>query len=199
MSKSEFLENLRKGLRGLPQSDVDERCAFYSEMIDDRIEEGMSEEEAVAAAGTVESIVTQILDETPISKIVKENIAAREKPGAGAIVLIILGFPVWFPLLCAAAAVLLSLYFTLWTLVVSLLAVELSLLVSALGCVGLAVYYAFSGYPATAALAAGALLVLAGLSIFLFFGCRAAVKGMIRLTALVIRKIKRLFIGKEGK
>ena len=199
MNKSEFLESLRKGLRGLPQSDVDERCAFYSEMIDDRIEEGMSEEEAVAAAGTVDSIVTQILDETPISKIVKENIAAREKPGVGAIVLIILGFPVWFPLLCAAAAVLLSLYLTLWSLVAALALIELSFLVSAVGSIGVAVFAAFSGSPAGAALTVGAMLVFAGLSIFLFFGCRAAVRGMIHLTALIIRRIKRLFIGKEGK
>ena len=38
MNKSEFLEELRKGLAGLPKDDVEERLTFYGEMIDDRIE-----------------------------------------------------------------------------------------------------------------------------------------------------------------
>ncbi len=43
MNKQAFLTQLRKGLSGLPQEDIEERLAFYSEMIDDRIEEGLSE------------------------------------------------------------------------------------------------------------------------------------------------------------
>ena len=42
MTKNEFLEQLRRGLSGLPMEDIDERLNFYSEMIDDRIEEGLS-------------------------------------------------------------------------------------------------------------------------------------------------------------
>ena len=58
MLKTEFLEQLRAGLAGLPQEDIDGRVAFYSEMIDDRMEEGLSEEEAVAGAGKISDIVT---------------------------------------------------------------------------------------------------------------------------------------------
>ena len=47
MRKQEFLTELRKGLSGLPQDDIEERLSFYSEMIDDQIEEGLAEEEAV--------------------------------------------------------------------------------------------------------------------------------------------------------
>lgn len=47
MNKQEFLVKLRKGLSGLPKEDIEERLTFYSEMIDDRMEEGLSEEEAV--------------------------------------------------------------------------------------------------------------------------------------------------------
>ena len=57
MNKQEFLAGLQKGLSGLPQEDVEERLTFYGEMLDDRMEEGLSEEEAVAAAGSVEEIV----------------------------------------------------------------------------------------------------------------------------------------------
>ena len=56
MNKQEFLDRLRKGLSGLPQAEREERLLFYSEMIDDRMEEGLTEEEAVAALGSLEEI-----------------------------------------------------------------------------------------------------------------------------------------------
>ena len=73
MLKEEFLAQLRGGLAGLPQEDLEERLAFYSELLDDRMEEELSEAEAVAAAGPVEQIVQQIIAETPLTKIVKEK------------------------------------------------------------------------------------------------------------------------------
>ena len=68
MNKNEFLLKLKKGLRGLPQADIDERLTFYSEMIDDRMEEGLTETEAVEAIGSVNDVTAQILAETPLTK-----------------------------------------------------------------------------------------------------------------------------------
>ena len=48
MNKQEFIALLRKGLSGLPQKELEERLTFYSEMIDDRIEEGLTETTAYA-------------------------------------------------------------------------------------------------------------------------------------------------------
>ncbi|MBQ2191559.1 MAG: DUF1700 domain-containing protein, partial [Clostridia bacterium] len=73
MLKQEFLNALREGLNGLPEADIEERIAFYGEMIDDRIEEGLSEEEAVKEIGTVEEGVQQIVEETPLTRRVKEK------------------------------------------------------------------------------------------------------------------------------
>ena len=64
MNKKEFLAALRAGLAGLPEADVQHWLDFYSEIIDDRMEEGMTESEAVADVGSVHTIVTQILSET---------------------------------------------------------------------------------------------------------------------------------------
>ena len=63
MNKQEFLAQLRKRLSGLSQSDIEDRLAFYSEVIDDRMEEGISEEKAVGENGTLDEIVSQILAE----------------------------------------------------------------------------------------------------------------------------------------
>ena len=112
MSKQEFLAQLEKGLYGLPQADIDERLGFYSEMIDDRMEEGLSEEEAVAGIGSVDEVIAEIVAEIPLSKLVKERIP--KQIDAGLIVLLVLGFPVWLPLLIAGVAVVFSLYGSLW-------------------------------------------------------------------------------------
>ena len=96
---------------------------FYAEMLDDRIEEGLSEEEAVAAAGAVEEIVRQTVDETPLAKIAKERVRPKRHLKAWEIVLLALGSPVWLSLGIAAAAVILAVYVSLWDVIVSLWAV----------------------------------------------------------------------------
>lgn len=105
MNKQEFLAQLREGLSGLPQEDMEERLMFYSELLDDQMEEGLSEEEAVAAAGPVEEIVRQTISDTPLTKIVKERIRPKRRLHAGELVLLVLGAPIWLPLGFAAIAV----------------------------------------------------------------------------------------------
>ena len=51
MTKLKFLLLLNERLSHLPSKEVEERLAFYSEMIEDRMEEGLSEEEAVSEVG----------------------------------------------------------------------------------------------------------------------------------------------------
>ncbi|MBP3250195.1 MAG: hypothetical protein J6M48_07585 [Ruminococcus sp.] len=72
MNREKFISELREKLYGLSQSDIDERVEFYSEMINDRMEDGLSEEEAVAEIGSVDGIVEQIMGEIPITALVKE-------------------------------------------------------------------------------------------------------------------------------
>ena len=110
MLKQEFLAQLRDALCGLPQCDIDERLTFYSEIIDDRMEDGLPEEEAVAAVGSVDEIFTQVVAEIPFSKIVKERIKPKRRLTAWEIVLLALGSPIWLSLGIAAFAVILSLY-----------------------------------------------------------------------------------------
>ena len=197
MLKQEFLNALREGLNGLPEADIEERIAFYGEMIDDRIEEGRAEEAAVAEIGPVDEVVRQIVEETPLTKIVKEKIKPKRKMRAWEIVLLILGFPLWFPLLAAAGAVVLALYVTLWSLVIALWAIEVAFIVSAVALLCGAVVFFVSGHGLAGMFALGAALILAALSIFLFFGCVAASKGTVLLAKKIVIGIKNLFVGKE--
>ena len=197
MDKQEFLVRLERGLAGLPREDVEERLCFYSEMIDDRMEDGLSEAEAVEEIGPVDEIVSQIIAETPLTKLVKEKIRPRGKTNAWIIVLLVLGFPLWFPLLAAAFAVMLSLYIVLWALVLSLWAIFVSLVVCALAGPAAGLVNAFKGEVLTGLALIGAGLTCAGLAIFLFFGCVAATKGVARLTGKMLLALKMSFINKE--
>ena len=198
MLKQEFLAQLRDALCGLPQRDIDERLTFYSEIIDDRMEDGLPEEEAVAAVGSVDEIFAQVVADIPFSKIVKERIKPKRRLTAWEIVLLALGSPIWLTLGIAAFAVILSLYISLWAVVISLWAVFGSLVGCALGGIVAAIVFACSGNLLTGIAVLGAGILLAGLSIFMFFGCKAATKGTVLLAKEMALGIKHCFIKKEA-
>lgn len=197
MSKQEFLDKLRGALSGLPQDDIEERLTFYSEMIDDRIEEGLTEEQAVAEIGTVEEVVSQIMAEIPLSRLVKERVRPKRALRAWEIFLLVLGSPVWLPLLLAAFAVIFALYAAVWSIVVSLWAVGVSLAGAALGGAVSVVIACFQGNGIAGTAMLGAGLACAGLAIFWFFGCKWVTKGILLLTKKTALGVKSLFIGKE--
>ena len=198
MSKEAFLAELEKALSGLPKEEVWERLAFYREMIDDRMEEGLTEEAAVAGVGPIDGIVTQTVAEVPLAKLVKERVKPRRTVRGWEIAPLVLGFPLWFSLLAAAGAVVLALYLTVWSLIVALWAIELALLICAVAGIAAAiVLYVRGAAPQAAALLAVG-LVSAGLLIFLFYGCAAASRGILRLTAKALVGFKSMFLRKEN-
>ena len=197
MSKQQFLEGLRRALSGLPQEDIEERLTFYSEMIDDRVEEGLTEEEAVAEIGPVDEVVAQIMEEIPLSKLVKERVRPKRALRAWEIFLLVLGSPVWLPLLLAGIAVIFALYVAVWAVIISLWAVEVSLAGASLGGAISAVVACFQGNGITGVASLGVGFFCAGLAIFWFFGCKAVTKGILLLTKKTALGIKSLFIGKE--
>ncbi len=197
MSKQEFLAELRKGLSGLPKEDVEERLTFYSEMIDDRMEEGFSEEEAVLAAGIVNEIIAQAVADIPLTKIVKEKMKPKRWLRAGEMILLVLGSPVWLSLGVAAFAIILSLYISLWAVIISLWAVFVSILACGLGGIAVGVGFVAGGHGLAGAAMIGAGFICAGLSILTFFGCKAATKGCLLLTRKIAVWFKSCFMKKE--
>ncbi|MBQ2191642.1 MAG: DUF1700 domain-containing protein [Clostridia bacterium] len=197
MNKQEFISELEKALAGLPKDDVLERLSFYGELIDDRVEDGLSEEEAVAEAGPVDELAKQILADIPLQKLVRERIKPQRRMGAWEIVLLVLGFPLWFPLLVVALVLVLCAYVVIWVLVVCLWAVFVSFIAGAVCGVAGGVIDFFRGYRREGVMIIGAGLLFAGLSVFMFFACRAATKGAAKLTKKIALGIKSLFVRKE--
>ena len=198
MCKQEFLNALQARLACMPCADATERLAFYSEMIDDRIEEGLPEEEAVAAVGSVEEIAAQILAEIPLSKLMKERIRPRRRLSALEIVLLVLGAPVWLSILISAFAVVLSLYVFVWSVVGSLWAIFGALAGSVFGGMVAGVALSFGGSVPVGLVLLGAAMAAAGLSILSFFGCKWATFGGAWLTKQSVLCIKRCFVRREA-
>lgn len=188
MKKTEFLARLRQKLFILPQRELEDTLEYYSEMIDDYIENGCTPEEAVAKMGGIENVAAQVLagTQTPVSQ---TDGVKKQKKGGTMILLLILGFPLWFPLLVAAFCILLALAVVIatlamvvpWSLVVSFGASALGLLTAIpIICVG-------EGIPAMI-LTLGAALMLGALCIFcLWVG--------LRLTKLAAKGIAAMFKG----
>lgn len=199
MKKNEFLKKLREQLWALPAEDAERSCDYYSEMIDDRMDEGLTEEEAVAAIGDLEEIVKQILTETPRPPVVVERSKVHKDWKIWTVVLLVLGAPVWVPVVAAVLAVLLTAYLLLWTAVAVLYCAVITTGVSAFAGVIGSVAVFVGGRLAEAAVMLGVGFVCAGLSVLLFMVSNLAAKGMILFTKGIFHCVKRIFTGKEHK
>lgn len=196
MKKNEFLWGLAEGLRGLPPEDLERWVDYYREMIDDRMEDGLSEEEAVADLGSLEEIRGQILTETPLPRLVKESVRPRRKLRAWEIVLLVLGSPVWVPLLAAAVILVASVYLSIWAVLLSLYAADLSVAVTGLAGGVALVQMLMAGRTAEGILFLGAGLVCIGLAILLFFGVNQLTKGLVWVTKRTLLALKNSFVRK---
>ena len=191
MTKKEFLALLKNALYGLPEEDIRESLIFYNEMIADRMEEGLTEEVAVADIGSISEIAAQIkAEKSPVAstdtKPTKSHIIAR-KLSATEITLIVLFSPIWLSLIAAAFAVVISVFaaalsvgisliaaafilaimfiVVIWVLGITLCVIDLSLIAASVGGV-MTFVYAIKGSFVYGTFILGAALVCAGLSVF---------------------------------
>ena len=197
MTKTEFLEELKARLEGLPDGDVSASLDYYGEMLDDLMESGMAEEKAVASLGTAEAVAEQILLDTPLPKLVKARVKPKRRMRTWEVVLLAVGSPVWAPILLALGVVALAVYVSLWAVVISIYAVDLALGVGAVFGVGVGIGQLILAAPINGILLLAAGLVCGGLTIFLFFGCVGATKGALWLAKKMVLGVKKCFVKKE--
>lgn len=177
MDKITFLGQLEKALSCLPKQDVKERLTFYSEMVDDRMEEGLTEEEAVAQIGEVQTLAAQIIDEAPAKTKPK-----KKRRGVGNILLLCLGAPLWIPLLIAFCAVVFSLLLVMWVVVGCLWVVDgvFMLCGPIFSVCGIVLICTGNAVPGIALIACG--MFLTGVGLLWFYPCKYASKGALWLT-----------------
>lgn len=196
MNKNEFLSKLTEELHGLPQEDVNTTIDYYAEIIDDAVEEGEDEKSVIERLGSIHDIAEKIINDTPLSKLVKENIKGH-KLNTAMVILIIIGAPIWFSILASLLMLILSVYASLWSAVIALWAVFAAMSVS--GPVSLAAaVFLMRVSPFKAMFIFGAALMCIGMAVFMFYISLLLTKLLGRFTVFIIRKIKNMFIKRGG-
>ena len=126
MNKKQFCTLLENELRiYLSSEEVYKTLNFFKEMIDDRVDEGLSEEQAVSQLGNIDDIVGQILDEHNIKKRQKKLVwrfIPQKTPSAANIIIAILLFPIWITIFSLVASFFLVFISLIFSLVVSVIA-----------------------------------------------------------------------------
>lgn len=199
MNKQEFLSKLRSELEKRSVNNIDSMIDFYDEMICDRVEEGMSEEDAIASMDSISNIVDEAVLDKTIPVLVKERVTKSHNKAKKDghlwlwITLAVLGFPVWFPIAITFAAVILVLFIVLWALVITLFAIFVGFIAAAVGCLLIPFYaYAFS-WPSLVLCLGGALL-LGGIALLLWNPIKSAAKGLVNLIRDFLKAVKKLFV-----
>ncbi len=195
MSKTEFIEQLRAALNGLSEEDLKKSVDYYEEMIDDRIEDGISEEEAISGLGNIDEIKSRILEDIPIRKIVKEKIKPKRSLAGWEIALLVIGSPVWVPIVLSLIITGLSLYMSFWIIILSLYVTDLSLFLA--GILGIVLAFMQTNGFATGLFLSGIGVTLTGVSVLLFFGFNQITKGMFILSKKFVLWLKKLFVGEK--
>lgn len=198
MKKHEFLEQLHKALSGLPPQEIDEQLVYYSEIIDDKIEEGISEEEAVAQIGPIAQIVAQVKAEMPRKDTLKEAITKNYSLPLWAIICLIIGIPIWGSLLIGAISIVFSTVVTIFAGIICLWAVSVAAGGCAIGAVVLAVMQFIHGQGVAATCLLGGALVCVGLTILLVLSSKAVTKCILWCIKRIITEIKN-FIAKRRR
>lgn len=177
MTKSKFIRQLKKRLRN--RSDAASVLEFYSESIDERIESGMSEEEAVAAAGDPDAIIGTISSELPSEK---NHGKTWEK------VLLIAGSPVWGSIALALICAALAIYIALWSIVLALYCVSVGVAGGVLCSLYEIGYMLIGGRFPEALFYLGTGFACAGLIIPFWYLATLSAKGVIRLNKVIFRR-----------
>ena len=196
MTKTEFLAALRSALGKLPEQEIRASLDFYAEAIDDRVEDGASENEAVAALGDVNAIAAQIVAEMPI--IPKAVAKMKTKSRTANIVLAIVLSPIWVPLALAFLLCVAAIYLSIWIVIAALWAcVAVLLLCGPIGIAGLA-YCLATNYPLTGLWLLGCGIAGSGLGLFALLGMKAVSRGLVQLTGMFASSVKSLFVKRGG-
>ena len=113
MVRKEFNKRLRKSLKGLNKQERQEVIDYYNEMIDDSIESGKTEEQAIEELGSPEDLAKKILSENyPVEPISADKGSGKKKKSGLKplwILLIIIGSPLWLGLAIGAAGLIVGL------------------------------------------------------------------------------------------
>lgn len=191
MNKQEYVNRLNELLACLPADHRLESVSFYEEMIDDRMEDGMTEEQAVAALDTPGVAAEKILGDLPA--VPRAVVKTRRKSRALLWGAAIIGSPLWVALALAFAATVQGIYLCIWLLAACIWVIAIGgILCSPLGAL-LAFWGIEAGNAAFALWGFGGGLVGSALGVLCVRGAFAASRQLALLSRKWLQKALSLF------
>ena len=190
MTKNEYLKMLKRELRSIKRAEREKSLAYFGELIDDRMEDGIPEETAVSELESVSDAAQRIIAEASAQGLL------RAKHSVWEIILLVLGFPLWFPLLLTVAVVVFTMYALVWILIGTLLLASVSL---AVGGAAAVIGTFFSGSISAAFVCLGIGLVSAGLGLALFIPALLIARAYVRATPIIFNWLINRKVGKSNE
>jgi len=202
VNKIDFLLQLKDALNKahVPQSEVHDAAQFYAECVDERIEEGATEAEAVEGLGSIDSIVEGIVADLPqafrgIGRLDSGNKALK-------VILLLLTFPVWGSVLVFLALVAASLVVVLWSLLAAMAAFWIACIAAGLAGIASLVHGVANGAGQAGALGFGIGIALSGLAVVLLplmvYVCRWLVFATVRFSLWVSKPFMKASTYEKG-
>lgn len=173
MTKHEFLKRLEKAIRKLPKEERNRFLSYYKEMIEDRVEDGLTEEQAVAEMEDISVIADRILKE----------LKQKKKKGW---IWAAISSPIWVPVLAIGICAICVVGLAVYCCVIALL------LCGLVGCIGLAGTIIGGGDIASGVFTLGVGLALMGIGLLLLGPVNRGAKA-------TTSAIKRLWHKRRGK
>lgn len=204
MCRQEFLCSLNSILCNYPSNEVEKCLEYYNECISDRMENGMSEEEAVADLGDIYSIADNIKMEMPITTLVRQKVVASrdseesvpKKRSAPRTVFMIIGIIFALPFIIAFLGIIFAVIVTLLALIPAFFCVTLALGISAVACLVAGIISIVMADSLSLFLYLGASLICASLTILFALITAWVTKGVKKATVGIIKGIKKMLIKK---
>ena len=197
MNRQEFITEIGRRLEGFPPEEIERSKEYFLEMIEDRMEDGMSEEEAIADIGSVDDAVADILKDIPLTKVIKATMKPEGKLRGWQIACLILGSPIWVPLLLVAIILIFVWYIVIWVIVIAFFAIDLALFVSGIAMVIAGLASIAQMEPAVPVLTIGIGLILIGGSVLLFLPLLKLAKVTCKLGKKTALWIKSWFVRRK--
>lgn len=196
-TRNEFFTQLGQELYSLPHEDRQRFLAYYVEILEDYLENGSTEQEALEKMGSPQAIAREIQEETQASQekeVPPSQPSQRTKFSAMRIVALVT-LPFWGTLLLCAATFLLCLIIVIWCLPLITGALALSgVLIGIVSLIGAPLL--LSGSTAVGVIQLGLGIAMLGLALLMGVaavqsarGCAALTK---RLVDWALKKLERL-------
>ncbi|MBR3988402.1 MAG: DUF1700 domain-containing protein [Clostridia bacterium] len=186
MTKNEFTKVLKSKINHLPKSERRKILQYYYEMISERMEDGMTEAEAIDALGNIDELLSEY---SPAPSEPRRGVRLR----AWHIIMLIIGAPLWISLVAAMLCIMLAFYIIIWVLVICFYVVFAALAASGFALTMASFLSFFYGGAPYFFLLFGAGAFLSGLAIMWLIVCNLFAKAMAKVTGKSAKGIFRFF------